>query len=71
MNFTKIQKHVHDIFFSLSHSDNTTAADLKADILKHMYICHTLLVSVRRTDLRVKSPAAVQIMIDPVQSGIF
>ena len=71
LDLTQLQKHIHDVFFAFTHTDDTAAADLKSQPLKHADVCHTLLKCMGCADVVIVRTAAVQIVIDAVKTGIF
>ena len=60
-----------NILFAFAHSNDSATADLESKSLKHFDILNALLKSMGRTDVTVVSPAAVQVVVDPVESGFF
>ena len=70
LDLPQFQKHISNIFFTFSHTDNATAADLKAKTLQHTNVVDTLFEGMCGANIMIKRAAAVQIVVDAVQTGI-
>ena len=69
LNLPQFKEHVNYIFFTFTHTDDPATADFKTNSLKHADILYTLLKRVCTADIMIIRTTAVQIMIDPVQTG--
>ena len=68
INLQQFKKHVHHIFGRFAHADDAAGADFKAEALQHFQVVNSLLVSVRGADARIKTTAAVQVVIDAIEA---
>ena len=71
INLQQFEKHVHHVFGRFAHADDAAGADFEAEALQHFQVVDSFLVSVRRADARVKTTAAVQVVIDAVEARLF
>ena len=71
IDFQQFKKHVHHVFGRFAHADDAAGANLKTETLEHFQVVDSFLVSVRGADVRVKTTAAVQVVIDAVEACLF
>ena len=68
IDFKQFEKHIDDIFGRFTHADDAAGADFEAEALQHFQVVDSFLVSVRGANARVKTTAAVQVVIDAIEA---
>ena len=71
IDFKQFEKHIDDIFGRFAHADDAAGANFKAKALQHFQVVDSFLVSVRGANARIKTTAAVQVVIDAVEARLF